>query len=150
MTALLDFLKNKEEKEKAAKGRKPAKVSVEKETEKKTAKKAVKKEAAPKVEVANTAINSKGFSFEVIKEPHISEKGSFLAEINQYTFQVSPNYSKQEIKKAIEGIYGVNVLSVNTIKIPHKKRRLGKTQGFRKKFKKAVVKIKEGQKIEIL
>ena len=50
----------------------------------------------------------------------------------------------------MEGIYGVNVLSVNIIKIPAKKRRLGKTEGFRKAYKKAVVKIKAGQKIEIL
>ena len=47
------------------------------------------------------------------------------------------------------GVIG-NVLDVNTIKIPHKKRRLGKTQGFKKAFVKAVVQIKEGQKIEIL
>ena len=90
------------------------------------------------------------FFYEAIKEPHISEKGTMLAEINQYTFEVDPQFSKQEIKKAIEGVYGVNVISVNTIKIPHKKRRLGKTEGFRKKYKKAIVKIKEGQKIEIL
>jgi ribosomal protein L23 len=44
----------------------------------------------------------------------------------------------------------VNVLSVNIVKIPHKKRRLGKTEGFRKAYKKAIVKIKEDQKIEIL
>jgi large subunit ribosomal protein L23 len=65
-------------------------------------------------------------------------------------FEVLPNYNKNEIKNAVEGIYGVNVLSVNIIKIPAKKRRLGMTQGFRKAYKKAVVKIKNGQKIEIL
>ena len=73
-----------------------------------------------------------------------------MSEINQYTFEVSPNYNKHEIKKAVEGIYKVNVLSVNIIKIPAKKRRLGKTEGFRKTYKKAIVKIKNGQKIEIL
>ena len=75
---------------------------------------------------------------------------TYLAENDQYTFEVLPNYSKQEIKKAIEGIYGVDVVSVHTIQIPSKKRRLGKTEGFRKSYKKAIVKIKEGQKIEIL
>jgi len=55
-----------------------------------------------------------------------------------------------EIKKSVEGIYGVDVLSVNVIRIPSKKRRLGKTEGFRKAYKKAIVTIKEGQKIEIL
>ena len=65
-------------------------------------------------------------------------------------FEVSPNYNKNEVKNAVEGIYNVDVLSVNIIKIPAKKRRLGRTEGFRKAYKKAVVKIKEGQKIEIL
>ena len=73
-----------------------------------------------------------------------------LSENNQYVFKVSPNSNKQEIKKSIEGIYGVNVLAVNVIKIPPKKRRLGRIEGYRKKYQKAVVTIKEGQKIEIL
>ncbi|OGZ78905.1 MAG: 50S ribosomal protein L23 [Candidatus Staskawiczbacteria bacterium RIFOXYD2_FULL_37_9] len=90
------------------------------------------------------------FSYEAIKQPHISEKGSYLAEKDQYIFEVSPNYNKQEIKNAVEGIYGVNVLSVNSVKIPAKRRRLGKTEGFRRAYKKAIVKIKNGQKIEIL
>ena len=90
------------------------------------------------------------FSYEAIKQPHISEKASYLAEKDQYVFEVSPNYNKQEVKKSVEGIYGVDILSVNMIKIPAKKRRLGKTEGFRKAYKKAVVTIKEGQKIEIL
>ncbi|OGZ67700.1 MAG: 50S ribosomal protein L23 [Candidatus Staskawiczbacteria bacterium RIFCSPHIGHO2_02_FULL_34_9] len=85
-----------------------------------------------------------------MREPHVSEKGTMLSENNQYVFKVSPRSNKQEIKKSVEGIYGVNVLSVNIIKIPPKKRRLGKTEGFRKKYQKAVVTIKEGQKIEIL
>ena len=59
-------------------------------------------------------------------------------------------YNKNEIKNAVEGIYKVDVLSVNLIKIPAKKRRLGRTEGFRKAYRKAVVKIKNGQKIEIL
>ena len=59
-------------------------------------------------------------------------------------------YNKDEIKNAVEGIYKVDVLSVNIIKIPAKKRRLGRTEGFRRAYRKAVVKIKEGQKIEIL
>ena len=72
-----------------------------------------------------------------------------MAEKNKYTFKVYANSNKPEIKKSVEGIYGVNVLDVNIIKAPHKKRRLGKTQGFKKGFIKAVVTIKEGQKIEI-
>lgn len=85
-----------------------------------------------------------------MKEPHISEKGSVLAEKGQYVFKVFPRTNKTEIKKAIEGIYRVDVLSVNVLKIPAKKRRLGKISGFKKGYKKAIVKIRKGQKIEIL
>jgi large subunit ribosomal protein L23 len=88
------------------------------------------------------------FSYHIIKEPYISEKATNLGQENKYTFRIYNNVNKQEIKKAVEGIYKVDVVSVNTIKIPPKKRRLGKTQGFKKGYTKAVVMIKEGQKIE--
>ena len=55
-----------------------------------------------------------------------------------------------QIKKSIESAYKVNVLSVNIIKIPKKKRRIGRTEGFKKGYSKAIVTIKEGQKIEVL
>jgi large subunit ribosomal protein L23 len=152
--AILDFLKNKEDKKKSAK--KPAKVSVVKKEDKGAkrtltpSKSEEKKEV--KTEIVKPASKSKNapFSYEAVRQPHISEKASWLAEKEQYTFEVSPNYNKNEIKKSVEGIYGVDVLSVNIIKIPAKKRRLGRTEGFRKSFVKAIVKIKEGQKIEIL
>ncbi len=142
--ALLDFLKKKKEAEKAKndpKGtpKKPVKTSVAKP-----------KKEEKKPEPVKTKAKNVKFSYEAIKQPHISEKASDLSEKDQYIFEVSPNYNKNEIKKAVEGIYGVDVLSVNVIKIPSKKRRLGKTEGFRKAYKKAVVKIKNGQKIEIL
>lgn len=145
--ALLDFLKNKKDAEKAQAG-------------KKAAKKPDKSPAghfdgpatiSPKASLGGKpVVKNKSFSYEAIKEPHISEKASYLAEKDQYVFEVSPNYNKNEVKKAVEGIYGVDVLSVNVIKIPPKKRRVGRTEGFRKAYKKAVVRIKQGQKIEIL
>lgn len=158
--ALLDFLKNKEEAEKAKEGKKPAsaKSSGGAKPVKKTEKVLVasvrqssksegdKKEPA----VAKSSSVARKFSYEAIKKPHISEKATDLSQFNQYIFDVSPNYNKHEIAKSVEGIYGVNVLSVNIIKIPAKKRRLGKTEGFRKAYKKAIVTIKNGQKIEIL
>lgn len=137
--ALLDFLKKKKETEKA-------RPKEEKEIEKKPAKKAEKVSVMkPKKEA-----HGKGFSYNIIKEPHISEKGTILGEQNQYIFKVNKNANKTEVKKSVEGIYGVKVLSVNMIKIPQKKRRLGRIEGFRKGYTKAVVKIAEGQKIEIL
>lgn len=138
--ALFDFLKRKKETEKAKK--KPAKALVKPIQEKKV-------ETTPEKVSAFVSKNVEGFSYSVIREPHISEKATDLAEKNKYTFKVYSNSNKPEIKKSVEGIYGVDVLDVNIIKIPAKKRRLGKTQGFRKAFVKAVVQIKEGQKIEI-
>ena len=140
--ALLDFLKNKKDAEKSKKtAKKPAKVLAAKPEAK----------VAPAVATVNSAsIKNAKFSYSAIKQPHISEKASYLAEKDQYTFEVLPNYNKKEIKDAIEGIYKVDVLSVNVIKIPAKKRRLGRTEGFRKAYKKAIVTIKNGQKIEIL
>jgi large subunit ribosomal protein L23 len=86
----------------------------------------------------------------VLKSPQITEKATFLAERNQYVFKVHPKATKPEIKKAIEEVYGVDVLEVRTVKVPRKRRRIGRTFGWRKGYKKAIVKIKEGQKIEIL
>jgi len=86
----------------------------------------------------------------VLQSPHISERATRLAEGNQYVFKVYSGASKQEIKKAIEEIYGVKVLKVRTIKVPRKKKRLGRTLGWRKGYRKAIVKIKEGQSIEIM
>jgi len=148
--ALLDFLKKKKEIEKAKKSEKKSeKISAVKKTE--PVKEKIEPASRPKGYPASAgkAKNAK-FSYEAIKQPHISEKASYLAEKDQYIFEISPNYNKNEIKKAVEGIYGVDVLSVNMIKIPAKKRRLGKTEGWRKAYKKAIVKIKNGQKIEIL
>lgn len=85
-----------------------------------------------------------------MREPHISEKATYLGDINKYIFKVYDSANKLEIKKSIEGIYKVNVLSVNVVKIPGKKRRIGRIEGFKKGYTKAIVTIQEGQKIEIL
>lgn len=137
--ALLDFLKKKKGIEKAKdikKIDKPVKVSVVKE------KAAYQK--SPKIKKTTV------FSYDIIKEPHISEKATILSESNRYVFKVYSNTNKIDIKKSVEGVYGVDVVSVNIVKIPKKKRRLGKVQGFKSGYTKAIVKIQEGQKIEIL
>ena len=139
--ALFDFLKRKKEIEKA-KDTMPVGRQVKKtETQKKS-----KLPTGQKKPVKASAV----FSYDIIREPHISEKATMLSDSNRYIFKVYPNTNKIEIRKEIEGIYGVDVLSVNIMKNPKKKRRLGKVQGFKSGCIKAVVKIKEGQKIEIL
>lgn len=86
----------------------------------------------------------------ILYTPHVTEKATALTEENKYVFKVSPKANKIEIKKAVEDLYGVNVINVRIINIPRRQRRLGKQKGWRKGYKKAIVKIKKGQKIEIL
>ena len=88
--------------------------------------------------------------WKILAKPHVTEKATDLAGKNQYVFKVWPASNKSEIKKAVEELYGVNVLNVRIINIPAKQRRLGRITGERGGYKKAVVKIKEGQKIEVL
>jgi large subunit ribosomal protein L23 len=86
----------------------------------------------------------------VLISPHITEKATKLAEKNQYVFRVEKGANKNEIKKEIENLYKVKVLDVKIINVPAKERRLGQISGWKKGFKKAIIKIKEGQKIEVL
>lgn len=89
-------------------------------------------------------------SWRILKSPHITEKATDLVKKNQYVFKVSLESNKPEIKKTISDLYGVEVKAVKIIKVPAKRRRVGRITGWRKGYKKAIVKIKEGQKIEIL
>lgn len=86
----------------------------------------------------------------VLKEPQITEKASQLTKGNQYTFKVSAEVNKVQVKKAVEQLYGVDVIGVKIVKAQKKRRRVGRISGWTKAYKKAVVRIKEGQKIEVL
>jgi large subunit ribosomal protein L23 len=87
--------------------------------------------------------------YDIIKAPIITEQSTQLIESqNRYTFKVDKKANKVEIKKAIEAIFSVNVLSVNTVNVLPKFKRMGKYEGYKSAYKKAVVKIAEGQKID--
>ncbi len=87
---------------------------------------------------------------DIIKAPIITEKSASLAqEKNTITFSVDPKANKTEIKNAIEKIFDVKVDSVNTINVKPKKKRVGRYVGKTNKVKKAIVKLKEGSKIEL-
>jgi len=85
-----------------------------------------------------------------LQKVHVTEKATMVAEQNHYTFVVSARATKIEIKKAVKQTYGVDAQRVHVIHMPSKKTRLGKTKGVKPGFKKAVVKLKKGQSIEIL
>jgi len=89
-------------------------------------------------------------AWRVLERPHITEKATALTKNNEYVFRVSSRSNKIEVKRAVEDVYGVQVEKVRVINIPAKKRRLGKTQGWRKGYKKAIVKVKKGQEIQVL
>lgn len=91
---------------------------------------------------------------EVIKKPLITEKATKLGEKGQYVFEVDVNTNKIEVKKAIEQMFEVNVVSVRTVRVKGKVRsrftRRGIMRGKTALRKKAYVTLKEGQTIDIV
>ena len=86
--------------------------------------------------------------WEIIKGPIITEKSNDLLEKeNKYTFKVALEANKVEIKQAIEEIYKVKVVDIATIRVLPKRRRVGKYEGYRSAYKKAICTLAEGQKI---
>jgi large subunit ribosomal protein L23 len=87
---------------------------------------------------------------EIIVRPLLTEKGASLKDRgNKYLFQVDRRVNKIEIKKAIEEIFGVHVLSVRTVHMPGKRKRMGRFEGKRPDWKKAIVTLREGETIEL-
>lgn len=89
-------------------------------------------------------------AYDIIKKPVITEASMAGIAENKYVFEVMMSANKVEIKKAIEEIFGVQVESVNTVKLPAKNKRMGVHFGKTTAKKKAIVTLKEGSKpIEI-
>ena len=87
--------------------------------------------------------------WEIIKGPIITEKSNDLLENeNKYTFKVALEANKVEIKQAIEAIYKVKVVDIATVRVLPKRRRVGKYEGYRSAYKKAIVKLAENNKID--
>jgi large subunit ribosomal protein L23 len=88
-------------------------------------------------------------AFDIIQAPIITEKTMSLKEnFNKYTFKVALNANKIEIKNAVEEIFKVKVLSVNTVRVLPKHKRVGQHEGFKPAYKKAICKLAEGNKID--
>ncbi len=87
---------------------------------------------------------------QVILRPVISEKSYNLIETeNQYTFQVDRRANKNQIKRAIEEAFDVKVYKVNTVNVKRKPKRQGLTRGRTSAWKKAVVRLAPGERIEL-
>ncbi|MEK7560966.1 MAG: 50S ribosomal protein L23 [Patescibacteria group bacterium] len=97
-----------------------------------------------------TASHAEGPTGDILLSGHQTEKTADGASFNQYAFVVRTGANKFEVGRAVENRYGVSVQSVAVLNMPGKERRRGRQIGRRPGFKKAIVKLKEGQKIEII
>jgi large subunit ribosomal protein L23 len=93
--------------------------------------------------------STKSDARDVILEPVVSEKSYSLLDDNAYTFVVHPRANKTEIRQAVEAIWNVRVEKVNTLNRKGKAKRFRFTRGRRADTKRAVVKLAEGDRIEI-
>ncbi len=87
--------------------------------------------------------------YEVIQRPLVTEKSNIAREeANVVTLAVNPRATKYDIRRAVESLFSVQVLSVHTMRQPRKIRRVGKNAGRKPEWKKAIVHLAEGQSIE--
>jgi large subunit ribosomal protein L23 len=86
---------------------------------------------------------------DLILKPIITEKGTIQMELGKYVFDVLPKATKPDIRAAIESLFDVTVIKVNTLTLPRKKRRVGKFVGYKAQYKRAIVTLKEGDSIAL-
>jgi large subunit ribosomal protein L23 len=86
---------------------------------------------------------------DLIVRPIVSEKATLLLEQNKYVFDVTIKATKPEIKAAIESLFEVKVVKVNTNRPPRKKRRVGKFVGYKPQYKRAIVTLGQGDSIAL-
>lgn len=90
-------------------------------------------------------------TFEVIKRPLVTEKSQVAQqEYNQYCFAVDRRATKYDVREAVEAGFKVTVTDVRTSKVPGRYKRVGRTVGKTSPWKKAIVTLKEGDRIEFL
>ena len=87
--------------------------------------------------------------YEVLRRPLITEKNTMLQAQGKYAFEIAREANKQQIKQAVEKAFKVNVLAVNVMTVPGERRRVGRRQVLTQSWKKAIVTLKPGDKIEL-
>lgn len=88
--------------------------------------------------------------YEIIRRPLVSEKTTLLTEKNQHAFEVSLNATKPEIREAIENLFKVKVVAVNTLRVKGKTKRFKGTEGKRSDIKKAYVTLDTGSTLDVM
>jgi large subunit ribosomal protein L23 len=97
------------------------------------------------INLANSSLSNG----QIIKYPIITDKATRLLENNQYSFVVDRYSDKVMIKTAVEYLFNVKVIKVNTCRLPRKKKRVGKYFGWKPQYKKAIVTLSEGDVINL-
>ena len=95
----------------------------------------------------DTALNQRVLT--VLSAPHVSEKSTRLSEHNQYVFTVAPGATKADVKSAVEGLFAVNVVSVNMANIKGKLKMFRFRPGRKASVRKAYVRLADGQSIDV-
>jgi large subunit ribosomal protein L23 len=98
---------------------------------------------------ARSVTVSRARMYEVIRSPLITEKTTNGSEHGQVTFRVAMDATKPEIKQAVEGLFKVKVKAINTVTVKGKKKVFRGHRGERSDWKKAIVSLVEGQKIDV-
>lgn len=148
----MGLFKRKKKKEDKDQVKKPEKVEVDKKTEgvKDIRTKEQKdKEKGEKKSKKEDFKKTPHQAYRYLIRPVISEKASGLGMYNQYVFEVAPKSNKIEIKKAVKSLYGVKPVKVNIINMPGKNIRYGRSFGKTKNWKKAIVTLRSGDKIDV-
>jgi len=109
--------------------------------------------ARPKIAKKEAKLKKKGKvgkGWKVLVKPLITEKATDLSAQGKYVFKVAQEATKQEIREAVEEVYGIRPQAVHIIKVLGKQRRYGRTRGRTPDWKKAIVTLAPGEKIEIV
>ncbi len=89
--------------------------------------------------------------YQVVRKPHVSEKTNDLIQNhNTYVFEVHPDSTKTDIREAVSHIWNVRVDSIRIVNVPGKAKRLGRISGYSRSWKKAIVRLHEGDGIDVL
>lgn len=86
---------------------------------------------------------------DLVIRPIVTEKATLLLEQNQYVFEVALKATKSQIKAAIENLFDVKVTQVNTLRPARKRKRVGRFIGYKPLYKRAMVTLAEGNRIEL-
>ncbi len=148
--AFLDILKGRKREEK--KPERLQKGALKQPSQKrevfKVAEKKPKTEKETAKQPAKTAESA--LALKILLKPHITEQSNILAQKNIYTFRVSPSANKILIKQVIKEKYGLNPIKIRIINLPSKKRKVRGKTGIKSGFKKSLVYLKKGDKIEFI